>query len=228
LKPAISLLVCLLLTAAAWSQSDSAALDHVLDQMDSAAKTFHTAQANFTVEIFDPVLKEITDTQNGKISFQRHGKEVEMASDFAEPKQFALYTNGKAQVYNPRTDTVNEYKADKNRAQLEAFLLLGFGGGGHDLLTTYNVKYQSSEAMGGVTAAKLELTPKSQELRNNIARILLWIDLPRGVSVQQQMFFADGGNRLAKYSDIHINQKLPEGTFKLKTTGKTKFISPQS
>ena len=228
MKLTITLLTCVLLTSGAQSQSDPAALDHVLSQMDTAAKAFHTAQANFTVEIFDPVLKEITDTQNGKISFQRHGKEVEMAADFTEPKQYALYTNGKAQVYNPRTDTVNEYKADKNRAQVEAFLLLGFGGAGHDLLATYDVKYLASEAMGGVTAAKLELTPKSQELRNNIARILLWIDPPRGVSVQQQMFFADGGNRLAKYSGIQINQKLPDGTFKLKTTNKTKFLSPQS
>jgi hypothetical protein len=32
---------------------------------------------------------------------------------------------------------------------------------------------------------------------------------------------------LAKYSEIQLNQKLPDGAFKLKTTGKTKFLSPQ-
>jgi hypothetical protein len=45
--------------------------------------------------------------------------------------------------------------------------------------------------------------------------------------VQQQLFEPGGDYRLAKYSEIQINQKLPDNVFKLKTTGKTKFISPQ-
>jgi outer membrane lipoprotein-sorting protein len=73
----------------------------------------------------------------------------------------------------------------------------------------------------------MELTPKSAHLRNNIARILLWIDPGRGVSVQQQFFEPSGDYRLARYSDIQINQKLPENVFKLKTTPKTKVISQQ-
>ena len=64
-------------------------------------------------------------------------------------------------------------------------------------------------------------------MRNNIARILLWIDPARGVSVQQQFFEPSGDYRLAKYSDIQINQKLPDNVFKLKTSGKTKFLAPQ-
>lgn len=195
--------------------------------MDTAAKAFHTAEASFTVEIYDPVVKEITETQTGKVYFQRHGTEIEMAADFTEPRQYAIYSNGKAQVYNPKTDMVNEYRAEKNRAQVEAFLLLGFGGGGHQLLSTYDARSLGSEAVNGITASKVELVPRSQEMRNNIARILLWIDPAHGVSVQQQLFFSDGGNRLAKYSAIQINQKLPDGAFKLKTTGKTKFVSPK-
>ena len=52
---------------------------------------------------------------------------------------------------------------------------------------------------------------------------MLWIDPARVVSVQQQFFEPSGDYRLAKYSDIQINQKLPDSVFKLKTTGKTKF-----
>jgi len=89
------------------------------------------------------------------------------------------------------------------------------------------VKFLGSETANAVQAEKLELIPKSVRLRNNIARIWLWIDPARGVSVQQQFFEPSGDYRLAKYSDIRINQKLPDNAFKLKTTGKTKFISPQ-
>ena len=46
--------------------------------------------------------------------------------------------------------------------------------------------------------------------------------------MQQQFFFGNSGDyRLAKYSDIKMNEKIPDSVFKLKTTGKTKFISPQ-
>ena len=106
-------------------------------------------------------------------------------------------------------------------------LLLGFGGRGHDLQKSYDVKFAGTETVGGVAAQKLELIPKSDRFRNNIARILLWIDPALGISVQQQFFEPEGNYRLAKYSQIKINQRLPEDVFKLKTTKKTKFISQQ-
>jgi len=45
--------------------------------------------------------------------------------------------------------------------------------------------------------------------------------------VQQQFFEPSGDYRLAKYSDIEVNQKLPDNVFKLKTTAKTRVVSPQ-
>ena len=150
------LAVFLILSTLAWPQSDSAALDRVLSEMDSAARTFHTAEATFSADRYTKVVDE-TETQKGKVYFQRRGKDVEMAADIVEPdKQYAIYSDGKVQVYNPKIDQVNEYRADKNRAQVEAFLLLGFGGGGHDLLTSYDVKYVGSENVVGVDASKLE------------------------------------------------------------------------
>jgi outer membrane lipoprotein-sorting protein len=224
----VATLSVFLLTAAHAQPSDSAALDRVLTQMDAAAKTFHTAQANLTAEQYTKLVDE-TDTQKGKVYYERIGNEVNMAADITEPdKQYAIYANGKAQVYNPKIDQVNEYQPGKSRAQIEAFLLLGFGGGGHTLLSTYDVKYLGSENIGGINAAKLELTPKSQQLQNNISKILLWIDPAKAVAVQMQLQFPGGDYRLTKYSDVQINQKLPENAFKLKTTGKTKFVSPQS
>lgn len=216
----------LLLTASAFPQSNSTTLDHVLSAMDTSAKGFRTAQANFTFDQYTKVVND-TDTQKGKLYFRRQGKEVEMAADFSVPQQYAIYSNGKAQLYNPRTDTVNVYQADKNRAQVEAFVLLGFGGGGHDLQSTYDVQYLGTEAVNGIKAEKLQLTPRSQALSNSISKIILWIDPAGGISVQQQMFFPGGDYRLAKYSDIQLNQKLPENAFKLKTTPKTKIVSPQ-
>jgi outer membrane lipoprotein-sorting protein len=105
--------------------------------------------------------------------------------------------------------------------------VLGFGGSGRDLVKSFEVKYLGTEKVDGVNTAKLELVPKSPKIRNTFDRIWLWIDPSRGVSLQQQLFEPSGDYRLAKYSDIQLNQKIPDSAFKLKTTPKTKVVSPQ-
>lgn len=220
------LLASALFASAAWTQTGGAGLDRVLNQMDAAAKTVRTTEANVVWDEYQKVVNE-TDTEKGKIYSRREGNDTQAAVEFFEPdKKYVVYSGGKVQVYQPKIDQVNEYSAGKNRTEIESFLVLGFGGGGHDLLKSYDVKYLGSETINGTQGAKLELIPKSVKLRNNIDRILLWID-PKGISIQQQLFEPGGDYRLAKYSDIQINQRLPGDVFKLKTTAKTKFISSQ-
>ena len=221
------MIVSLLMTLAAWPQGNSAAPERVLADMDTASKNFRSAEASFVWNQYQKVIDE-TETQSGKIYFRRQNGEIQMAADISEPdKKYILYSGGKVQVYQPKIDQVTEYNPGKNRSDLESFLVLGFGGSGHDLLKSYDVKSLGSETVNGTEAAKLELIPKSPRLRNNIARILLWIDPARGVSVQQQFFEPSGDYRLAKYSDIQVNQKLSDNAFKLKTTAKTRVVSPQ-
>ena len=216
-----------LLALATAQNTDSAGLERVLTQMDAAAKNFKTTEASVVWDQYQKVIDE-TETEKGKIYFRREGGEIQMAADFVEPdKKYVIYSGGKVQVYQPKIDQVNVYNPGKNRSDLESFLVLGFGGGGHDLLKSYGVKFLGSETVNGVAAERLELTPKSDRLRNNIARIILWIDPTRGIAVQQQLFEPGGDYHLSKYSNIEINQKLPDSAFKLKTTGKTKFLSPQ-
>jgi outer membrane lipoprotein-sorting protein len=222
-----ALLVGVLSAAAAWPQANPAGLDHILAQMDTAARNFRSTEASFVWDQYQKVIND-TDSQKGKIYFRRQDKETQMAADITDPdRKYLLYSNGKVQVYQPKIDQVTEYSPGKNRSDVESYLVLGFGGGGHDLLNSYEVKYLGTETANGTEAAKLELIPKSPRVRNVIGRILLWIDPVRGVSVQQQFFEPSGDYRLAKYSDIQINQKLPDNAFKLKTTGKTRFISTQ-
>lgn len=227
MRGSLATIAALLLSTIAWPQNNSAGLEHVLAQMDSAAKNFRSTEASFVWEQYQKVIDE-TDTQKGKIYFRRQDGETQMAADISEPdKKYIVYSGGKVQVYQPKIDQITEYNPGKNRSDLESFLVLGFGGSGQDLLKSYDVKYLGSETVNGTPTAKLELTPKSAKLRNNVARIVLWIDPARGVSVQQQFFEPGGDYRLAKYSGIQLNQKLPDGVFRLKTTGKTRIVSPQ-
>lgn len=223
-----------LLAAAVWpgialsaQNNASADLEKVLTQLDNAAANFKSAEANFVWDQYQKVIND-TDTQKGKIYFRRQNKEIQMLADVAEPDaKTVLFSGGKGQLYQPRMDQVTVYDLGKNRGEFESYLVLGFGGAGHDLLKLYDVKSLGQETVQGVNTAKLELVPKSAKVRNTFAHILLWIDPTRGVSVQQQFFEPSGDYRLAKYSDIQLNQKIPDSVFKLKTTGKTKVVSPQ-
>lgn len=212
-------------TPAAASQNP-AELNAVLTRMDQAAAKFKTTQADFVWDQYSKVVNE-TDTQKGTLYFRRTKSGVEMAAHITDPGvKYVLFRDGKARVYEPGIDQETVYNAGKSKADFESFLVLGFGGGGHDLEKSFDVRYLGKEQAQGVNADELELTPKSQRMRNTFSQILLWIDPARGVSVQQKLLEPSGDYRLAKYSNIQINARIPDSTFKLKTTGKTRLITP--
>ena len=212
-------------------------LETVYKSMDAAAAKFNTTQANFEWDRYEKVIDEVDDVETGNIFYRRVGKDVEMKAEIKtagpsrdklkpEP-QFVLFSQGKVQRYLPRVDQVTVYDVGKNRTEVEAYLVLGFGGSGQDLAKAFEVTFQGQETIEGIPAAKLQLIPKSERVRNTFARILLWIDLDRGISVQQQFFEPGGNYKLAKYSSIRLNEKIPDEVFHLKTTGKTQIISPR-
>lgn len=203
-------------------------LQRVLKQMDQTAANFHTTQAAFVWDQYQKVVDEI-DTQKGMVYFRRSGNEVQMAADISDPTspKYVLFTDSKVEVYQPKIDQVTSHNTGKDRAAFEGFLVLGFGGSGRDLLRSFEVSYVGLEKVNGLDTAKLDLVPKSPTVRNIFNHIVLWIDPSRGVSIQQQLFEPSGDYRLAKYSEIQLNQKIPDSVFKLKTTSKTKYVSPQ-
>ena len=99
-----------------------------------------------------------------------------------------LFSKGKIRMYQPKMDQITEFDLGKNRADLESYVVLGFGGSGQDLVKTFDVTYVGPETINGIATAKLKLVPKSEKVRNTYKEISLWIDLDRGISVQQQAF----------------------------------------
>ena len=216
----------------AWAQQpaqnqDSEELQQILTRLDQTAAQFHSAQAAFVWDQYNRVVDE-HDKQKGTIYFRRVGNDLQMAADITDPPpaKYVLYTDSKVEVYTPKLDEVNTYNTGKDRATVESFLVLGFGGSGRDMLKSFNVKYMGHDKIDSTDTVKLELVPKSDKVRNTFDHIWLWIDPSLGVSVQQQFFAPESGDyRLAKYSNIKLDQKIPDSVFKLKTTQKTKVVS---
>jgi|KBSMisStandDraft_5_1062788.scaffolds.fasta_scaffold411097_2 outer membrane lipoprotein-sorting protein len=211
------------------AEDKAATLEQTLTSMDKAAANFKAIEASFVWDQFTKVVEQ-TETQTGKIYFRRVKNETQMMADVTGPqasdKKSVLYANSKFQVYQPgQLDQVTIYDTSK-KPEVEGFLVLGFGGRGHDLSKSFDVTYIGSEKIGGVQTEKINLVPKLEKVKSNFDHIILWIDSARGISLQQQFITPNEDYRLAKYSDIHIEDKLPDNVFKLKTTSKTKFLTP--
>ncbi len=209
-------------------KQEAPTLDSVLKKMDAAAANFHAVQADFVWDQYQKVVDE-TDTQKGTVYYRRVGNEIEMMAEIKEPDpKFVLYKNGKLQMYQPKIEQVIEYPAGGNRSEIESYLVLGFGGSGQDLMKSFDVSYVGEETVSGIATGELQLIPKSEKFRSNVSKILLWIDLSRGISVQQKFFFQTQGDfRLARYSSVQLKTKIGNEVFQLKTTKKTQFVSPR-
>src|SRR5262249_8228083 len=153
------------------------------------AAAFKAIEASFVWDQFTKVVEQ-TETQSGKIYFRRVKNETQMMADVTGPqasdKKSVLFANSKFQLYQPgELDQVTIYDTTK-KPEVESFLLLGFGGRGHDLSKSFDVTYIGSEKVGAVQAEKINLVPKSEKVKTNFDHIILWIDTMRGISVQQQ------------------------------------------
>ena len=218
--------VCaVILVVHAFATPDSS-LEKILAKMDETAARFRTAEANFTWTTYNSVVNEESGHQTGKIYFQRNGNDTEMAADIDPPDaQQVIFSRGKIQLYKTRIDTVDVYDATAHREEFETFLVLGFGSSGDDMRKSFEVTYGGEEKIDGTDAAKLELVPKSDKIKEHFPQIVLWINPENGISVQQKLMEANGDYRLAKYSGIKLGQKIPAKVFQLKTSGKTKVTT---
>jgi outer membrane lipoprotein-sorting protein len=205
--------------AAQGEAASGAGLESTLASMDKAAASFKTIQATFVWDQYTKVVDE-TETQNGTIYFRRlSGDSVEMAAHIDKPEmKIVLYSRGEVRVFDVKNHDEKKYDASKNKEEFNSFLMLGFGGKGHDLASRFDVKYDGTETVQGVSTSKLVLTPKDPQVLNMFSQIIVWIDTSRGVSVQQKFIQPKSGDyRLAKYTDIRINPRLSDDAFKIKS-----------
>ena len=223
----ISIHVLFLALSLLLQPQEAPTLESVLKKMDDTAATFRSAQADFEWDLYQKVVDD-TDIQKGTVYYRRAGNEIEMMAEIKQPDaKFVLYKDGKLQVYQPKIEQVLVFSAGSNRSEMESYLVLGFGGSGQDLTKTYDVTYLGEESIANIPTAKLQLIPKNEKVRNYFSKAFLWIDLSRGISVQQQFMQGQGDYRLARYSAVRAPAKIGNDVFQLKTTKKTQFISPR-
>ena len=205
-------------------------LGKVLAKLDASSAKFKSAQADIVWDNVQIKPVEDDDKQTGTALFARKGGQMQVAvhlkTDNAKPIQKDMvYADGVGKLYEARLKQMQVFKVGEKRSELETFLTLGFGGSGKDLQKGWDVTYEGSELLNGVSAAKMQLIPRDPALAKTAPRVLLWIDMDKGVALKQQRFDAAGNYVIFSYSNIRLNGPVPSDAFAIKTAPGTQTVN---
>jgi outer membrane lipoprotein-sorting protein len=187
-------------------------LEGVLSMMDKAAQDFHSLTADIEHIKYTAVVKD-SSSETGQIFVRRDDK---MRIDFQKPDPRTILRNGDSLfVFTPKINRVEEYNIGKHRSFADQYLALGFGTKGDTLKKNYVVTLIGEEDFDSHKTVVLELTPKSEQARSQIARIRMWIDEASWLPVQQKFFETSTDDYfLSHYTHVMKNLKLGDAKFK--------------
>jgi outer membrane lipoprotein-sorting protein len=219
----IAALAAFLFAAPFLGQAQDANLQKVYTQMDASAAKFQDVQADISVDNFTAVVQD-HQMQKGSTAFRRAGSSIEMAMtlDKSQPgERDILYRNGELDYYQPGAKQETIFSAGANKSEYDSLLATGFGATSKDLNAGWQVTYQGMDAFDGVQCARLDLVPRLANIRNNISKLTIWVDLARDISLKQVMMQPDGDSRTVTYSNIRYNAHLPGSLFSLRVASGT-------
>jgi outer membrane lipoprotein-sorting protein len=201
-------------------------LETVLKQLDRVAGDFRSLTADVERTKVTVVVND-RSTESGQVMVRRDDK---MRIDLTVPDAQTILRDGDHfYIYKPKIRQVEEYDLGKHRALVDEFLLLGFGTSGQDLKKSYLVTLQGEDTLDGAKVVRLELTPKADDVRNEIEKIDLWLDEATWLPAQQQ-FFENGTQDyfIIRYTHMARNVNIPDSRFKPHWPSGTSRIKPQS
>jgi outer membrane lipoprotein-sorting protein len=187
-------------------------LDGVLAMLDKSAQDFHSLTADIEHIKYTAVVKD-SSAETGQIFVRRDDK---MRIDFQKPDPRTILRNGDSLfVFTPKINRVEEYNIGKHRSFADQYLALGFGTKGDTLKKNYVLTLIGEEEFDNRKTVVLELTPKSDQARNQIARIRMWIDEASWLPVQQKFFETSSDDYfLSHYTHVMKNLKIGDAKFK--------------
>lgn len=230
----INLPVCAVLAAAALFSTARASsapqnawtLDSVLKQLDSQAASFHSLTADLERTKVTVVVDD-KSTESGQISVRSDDK---MRIEVTQPDARTILRDGdNFYIYNPKIHRVEEYNLGKKKSVVDQFLLLGFGTSGSSLKESYSVTLQGEETLDNHKVVRLELLPKTDEVRKQLSKILLWLDESTWLPAQQQFFETGSGDYfIIRYRNIKRNVRISDDEFKPHWPRGTTKVQPRS
>lgn len=194
-------------------------LQSVLSALDKTAQEFQTMKGDIKVTNVILVVDDKTE-ESGEIFFKktRSGSKIKIHFKKPTPKEI-LIADGKVILYFPKINKIDQFVlgSDAARDKVELSLLAGFGSSGASLKKNFNIRLMGHEKTQGRHAVKLELTPKSREVRAQFVKQEAWFDEENWVPIQQKLIEADGNFHLIQLNDVKLNKGISDSVFQIKS-----------
>ena len=229
-KIRFSIALMLLAAGLAFSASVHAAqaprtVDEVLKQVDREAKTFRSLTADVERTKVTVVVNDYS-TESGQMQV-RHDDKMRIELTSPDPRTI-LRDGDHLYIYTPKTQRVEEYDLSKHRDLVDQFLLLGFGTSAENLKKGYLITVEGEETIGTEKVVRLELTPKSNEVRKQISKIDLWLDESTWLPAQQKFYETGTADYfIIRYTNVARNVSLPDSRFKPHWPAGATRVKPQ-
>lgn len=217
------------LLSAAWATSKSLqtswTLESVLKQLDSQAADFQSLTAELERTKVTVVVND-KSTESGEIWVRRDGK---MRIELTQPDPRTILRDGdNFYIYNPKVHRVEEYNLGKKKSVVDQFLLLGFGTSGSSLKESYEVTLHGEETLDNRKVLLIELLPKTDDVRKQLSKISLWLDVSSWLPAQQQFFETGSGDYfIIHYRNLIRNVRIQDSEFKPHWPHGTTKVQPQ-
>jgi outer membrane lipoprotein-sorting protein len=205
-----------LLAATAWGVPPAdPGLDAVLKNMDQASASFKGLTGQIRKLAHTQVVN-VDDVTEGTIvvkKFKPH--DIRIRIDFTKPsQQMVAIGGGKAEIYYPKLNEVQEGDLGKIKGLVDQLMLLGFGGNSAELQDAYTVTLGGPDTVNGEKVTRIVLIPKSKEILQTVKKAELWIS-DKGITLQQKFDQGGGDYLLSTYSKINLNPNIPDSAVKL-------------
>lgn len=200
-------------------------VDSVLKQVDRQAKDFESLTANVERTKVTVVVDDHS-TESGQMQV-RHDDKMRIELTSPDPRTI-LRDGDHLFVYTPKAHRVEEYDLSKHRDLVDQFLLLGFGTSAENMKKGYRITVEGEENLGNEKVARLELTPKSDSVRQQISKIELWLDEMNWLPAQQKFYEAGSDDYfIIRYTNFARNVSLPDSRFKPHWPSGVTRVKPQ-
>ena len=201
-------------------------LPAVLARMNAAASGFRSISADFARVTYTAVIDDTGEEAGAFKMIRPRPNEARVLIELVKPDpRLVAIGNRKAEVFNPKIMTVEEYDLGKHKSYVDQFLLLGFGTPASELQRSYSIRYVGEEIVAGVSCSKLEMVPKSADFLKAFRRIDLWIG-PSGYPVRQKFNAPSGNHSMITYTAAKLNGDLRADQLALKLPPGVKRIFP--
>ncbi len=202
-----------------WDLSDA------LRQIDRQADDFDTAMAHVVIRRVDAAGSE--ETEEG-VFFVNEKGDIRIVTESPEARVY-LMDNKDLYRYMPEKQLVEEYYLPRHPDRVAPFLRLGFSTTGRDLEDDYLVSAIGERMIGDRRTLGLDLTPKREKDRAQVAGMKLWIDQASWMPVEQEIeATANGSMMTVTFTNMARNLKLNPDLFKRQWPRGTKKVKMKS